>query len=78
MLSFQFGDDILVVPDVGGLFDPEDLLSLAGLHRASVIGQDQLVTFSGMLEEIENPFLFHEPGHKIQVGLPVLNAVFPG
>ena len=42
------------------------------------VRDDHFVPTLGVIEEIKDSFLFHEPACKIEIGFPVLNAVFPG
>ena len=44
---------------------------------AIAISQDEGVSALGMLEIIINPFLFHQPADEVEIGLAILNAVFP-
>src|SRR3984957_6176113 len=51
------------------------LLCRARLMGTRRIGDDHGVTFLLVLKEIENAVLLHEPGNKVEVCLPILNAV---
>ncbi len=35
------------------------------------------MTALAVLEKVKNPFLLHEPARKIEIGLAILNTVFP-
>ena len=41
------------------------------------IRNNHFMTSVGMLEKIIDSFLFHQSAGEIEIGLPVLNAVFP-
>ena len=54
-----------------------DLALRAVLIGPLLVGQNQRVLAVLVREEVENTLLLHQPRDKIEIGLAVLDAVFP-
>ena len=52
-----------------------DLLLLAVDVGRGLVAENHLVLAVGVLEEVEDALLFHQPRHEVEVRLPVLDAV---
>ncbi|MNS59004.1 hypothetical protein D3C72_919470 [compost metagenome] len=72
---------VVELPNIGALLEGtvakvEEELG-AGSQGGSIIGKHNAVLARFKLVEVEHPLLGGEPVHEIEVGFPVLNAVFP-
>ena len=47
-------------------------------EAAGVVGQHHRVVGVGVLEEVEDPFLFHQPRGKLKIRLVILHAIVAG
>ena len=59
-----------------GLIEHERHGGLELLVRVDVVGQDKCVFAGVVLEEVVDAELFHQPGHKIEGGFTILDAIF--
>src|SRR5579863_5966419 len=68
-------DNVFLVNGTAYQVVSSSLLSSARLVGTGGVGDDHGVTSHLVLKEVEDAVLLHEPGNKVEVCLPILNAV---